>query len=447
MTFLAPVFLFAAVGVAAVGVALHFIVTRQPTSSPLPTVRFVPISQVRVTRLAPLPEDLLLLLVRALAVLLLGAALARPVILPHRRPVARVVLADASRAVGAIQTVRDSARTLLGPGDVLVLFDSAARIVRRGAADSAARLEAHARAGRLSPALIAGLRAASTIHDAADSIELAIVSPLRASEIDGATLAIRALWPGRVRIVRVDGAADSLAPAAGFTVRATADDPIAVAASVSGVAASDSTVRVVRDDASADDSVWVTGGRRTLVRWPAADVPPGWVARARPDSAMAVVAGEAALVAPLERRWALDTAARIARVVARWVDGAPAAVERDVGRGCIRDVAIPVPARGDLVLRPAFARLLRALAAPCEAVAGAPAADAAVIAALAGSGPLATRAAVRAPDTVATPLVAWLLGAALGLVLVEVIVRRGAAPRWTSVEAESAPRAGSGAAA
>jgi hypothetical protein len=441
VSFLAPVFFYVALGVAAGAVALHFIVTRQPTSSPLPTVRFVPTSQVRVTTVAPVPEDLLLLLVRVLAILLIGAALARPVIVPHRRPVARVVLADMSRAVGSIEVVRDSARALIGPGDVLVAFDSAAHVVRRAAADSSGRLARTAREGRLSPALVAALRTASSIRDAADSLELAIVSPLRASEIDGATLAIRALWPGRVRLVRVAGAGDSLAPPAGIAVRASADDPLALATSVAGLPAGDSTVRVVRGAATAADSAWAAGGRHTLVRWPAADAPPGWVARAHPDTVSAVVTGEAALVTPLERRWQLDSAARATRVSARWVDGLPAAVERDVHAGCIRDVAIPVPTRGDLVLRPAFGRFVRALLAPCETVGGGLAADSATLETLAGRGPLAAHDAVRPPDAVATPLVPWLLALALALVLLELAVRRGSAPMWTDVADEAEPGA------
>ncbi|HEU4641924.1 MAG TPA: BatA domain-containing protein, partial [Gemmatimonadaceae bacterium] len=417
MTFLAPIFFYVALGVAAGAVALHFIVTRQPTSSPLPTVRFIPTSQVRVTTVAPLPEDLLLLLVRVLAILLIGAALARPVIVPHRRPLAHVVLADVSRAVGSIDAVRDSARSLLKEGDVLVVFDSAARVVQRGAADSAAHLARTAREGRLSPALIAALRTASKIRDAADSIELAIVSPLRAGEMDGSTQAIRALWPGRVRLVRVPAASDSLAPPAGIAVRAGADDPIALAASVNGIPRGDSTVRVARGTVTAADSTWAASGRHTLVRWPATGAPPGWVARARVDTASAVVAGEAALVFPLERRWMLDSTVHATRVAARWVDGVPAAVERGVGEGCIRDVAIPVPTRGDLVLRPAFARFVRALVAPCEVVSGGLGADSTTLRALAGDGALASHDAIRAPEIVATPLVPWLLAAALLFVL------------------------------
>jgi hypothetical protein len=406
MTFLAPLFFYMALGVAAGAVALHFIVTRQPTSSPLPTVRFVPPSAVRVTTVAPVPEDLLLLLVRVLAVLCIGAALARPVLVPHRRRVARVV--------------------------------------RRGAPDSAARLVRTARGGRLSPALIAAMRAASTLRDAADSIELAIISPLRANEIDGATQAIRALWPGRIRVIHVPGAADSLAPPVGLGLRASADDPIAIAASIAGLPSSDTAVRVVRGDATAADSAWAAGPRHTLVRWPLAGAPQGWRARTPMDTAGAVVAGEAALVFPLERRWQLDSASRITRVAARWVDGAPAAIERSVGSGCIRDIAIPVPTRGDLILRPAFGRLVRALMAPCAAVSGGLAADSATRSTLAGNGALASHDAIRAPDSVATPLVPWLLALAILLVLLELFVRRHSAPMWSDVseDAEPQPRTG-----
>ena len=151
MTFLAPIFFYIGIAVAAGAVALHFIVTRQPASSPLPTVRFVPTSSVRVTTVAPVPEDLLLLLLRVLLALVIGAALARPVLTPERRTVAHIVLADVSRAVGDIAAVRDSARAILEPGDVLVVFDSAARVVTSGAADTAARLERSGREGRLSP--------------------------------------------------------------------------------------------------------------------------------------------------------------------------------------------------------------------------------------------------------------------------------------------------------
>ncbi|HEU4643025.1 MAG TPA: hypothetical protein VFS44_11270, partial [Gemmatimonadaceae bacterium] len=151
---------------------------------------------------------------------------------------------------------------------------------------------------------------------------------------------------------------------------------------------------------------------------------------------------------PLERRWMLDSTVHATRVAARWVTGVPAAVERGVGDGCIRDVAIPVPTRGDLVLRPAFARFVRALVAPCEVVSGGLGADSATLRALAGDGALAAHDAVRAPEIVATPLVPWLLAAALLFVLLELLVRRGSAPMWTDVdEARATSTPDSGAAA
>jgi hypothetical protein len=273
MTFLAPLFFYLGLGAAAAAVIVHFIVTRQPPSSPLPTTRFVPEGSVRVTTVAR-PTDLLLLALRALLAIVIGAAFARPVLVPERRPIARIVLADVSRSVGTIEAVRDSARALLAPGDVLVVFDSTARAVWREAADSAGKLQRSDRQGRLSAALIAALRSAARIRATADSIELAIVSPFRAGEVDGATQAIRKLWPGRVRLTRVPASADSLGQAAGLAVRAPDDDPVALAAARAGAARNDATVRIVRDAGTPADSVWAASGRHTLVRWPAQSPPP-----------------------------------------------------------------------------------------------------------------------------------------------------------------------------
>ncbi|HXE57393.1 MAG TPA: BatA domain-containing protein, partial [Gemmatimonadales bacterium] len=214
MTFLAPLYFYLGLALAGGAVALHCIVTRQPASAVLPTVRFVPRSRVRVTTVSR-PEDLLLLLLRVLLAILVGMAFARPVLVPDRRPVARVVLADVSRAVANIQEVRDSAASLLAEGDALVVFDSTARVVREDVAAAAERLAGSHRAARLSPALVAALRTAAELRTGADSIEIAIVSPFRAGAADGATLAIRGLWPGRVRLVPVAARGDSLPPPAG----------------------------------------------------------------------------------------------------------------------------------------------------------------------------------------------------------------------------------------
>jgi len=83
------------------------------------------------------------------------------------------------------------------------------------------------------------------------------------------------------------------------------------------------------------------------------------------------------------------------------------------------------------MLRPTFARFLAALVAPCQAAGGGPGLGAAELAVLAGGGPLAATRTIPAPDAVATPLVPWLLAAALVLALLELGVRRGSVPLWT----------------
>jgi hypothetical protein len=248
-----------------------------------------------------------------------------------------------------------------------------------------------------------------------------VISPLAPEEWDEATDSIRALWPGRIRLVRAAAQADTVR-GSGLAVSSEPEDPVRVAAALAGRSRPDTTVRITRGAAGAADSAWAAGGR-VLVRWPAAGAPPGWTPRDPPDTAGAVIAGSATVVFPVERRHRLDPASA-GRVVARWVDGDPAAVEREIGAGCIRDVAIAVPQRGDLVLRPAFARLLDALTAPCGEVGRAGARTAPDLAGFAGAGPLASRASIAAPATVVPPLVPWLLGGALLLAIAELFVRR-----------------------
>lgn len=76
------------------------------------------------------------------------------------------------------------------------------------------------------------------------------------------------------------------------------------------------------------------------------------------------------------------------------------------------------------MLRPAFARLLEKLGASCATAPGGPAAEVHALAMLAGTGPLAARAAIAPPETIATPLVPWLLALALVLALLEIVARR-----------------------
>ena len=148
-------------------------------------------------------------------------------------------------------------------------------------ADSLNSVGQHSRASSLSSALIAARRAAA--HLSADSIELVVIAPFTESERDAATAAIRAQWPAAIRIVRV-------AP------------PSALA-------------------------------RHAVVNWVS---PVGAV-----DTIGAVATEGIVAVAPFTRSRAYRSPA--GAVIARWVDGEPAAVERPRGDSCERDIAIGMP--------------------------------------------------------------------------------------------------------
>ena len=373
MTFFAPGFLFAALAAALGATALHFISMRQPPSELLPTTRFIPEHPAVTRTITRAPEDVLLLAVRVVALLLIGAAFARPIRAPHRQSVLRIVLADQSRAVADPATVADSARAALHGAGVLVLFDSSARAIERGGSDSLGSPPRGGAQGWLTPALVAGFRAASRLRDQADSIELTIVSPFAAAELDAATDSVAARWPGGWRALRLVPVAQSLD----------------------------------------------TGGAHPTVNWPADGHTSGATERGHADTVGAVVAGDLVLAAPFERRWAPDTSG--ARVIARWVDGAPAAVERGSDAACVRDVAVALPAAGDLVLTAGYRRFAAALAGPCGSPVGA-LPPARPVAAQGGTR-IPARAIAAAAD-VASPLVPWLLGFALSAVLAELALRR-----------------------
>ena len=415
MTFLAPAFLAVAGAAAALVVALHFIITREPATVPLPTARFAPDRPVRSRARALQFSELLLLLCRTGLVLGAGAALAQPVLTPRRRPLGRIVLADRSGSVASPAAVRDSVRTLLSPRDVLILFDSTAGLAPHGD-DALAGPGMPDRAGSLSAGLIVALRTAASLRDDADSLELVIVSAFAAEELDQATDSIRALWPGAIRLVRVPARLDTI-PEPEVALVGEADDPLRDALAPSQ-GTREAGVRIVRRPATSADSAWAGAGERVLVLWPAAEPGPGT------DTIGAVIADRIVVVAPFVR--ARRATPVTGRVVARWLDGAPAAVEVSHGAGCIRTVDIPVPSTGDLVLDPRFQRLASRLAGPCGTRMRVTTLDPSRLARLSRSesGARVASAALAGPRRVRTPLAPWLLGAALLLGLGDVALRR-----------------------
>lgn len=415
MTFLAPAFFYASLGVAAAIAALHFIVTRQPRAGILPTARFVPDMPATATARATRPSDIPLMLLRMLLVLAAGAGLAKPVIKPTRTATANVILADVSRSVADLGTIRDSVRRMHGEGDVVIAFDSAARTV--AGPDSLAHITPSTARGNLSAALVAAMRAGSALRERADSIRLVIVSPLAADVTDAATEHVREMWPGEARLV-VAGRPIPFTSDGGqrVSIRGAANDPLAI--TLAGHRPT-SNALVVRDGSSVSD------GARPIVEWPVSARPPGAIARSVRDTIGGVVAGESVVVASFERRWSYPPdSIRGAEVVARWIDGEVAAVEWKRDSGCARSVAIPVNPTGDLVLREDFRRLFASLTLPCTGSrAFVPAADQSVRM-LAGAGGLAPREEFQPRGDTRSWLAPWLLGLALLLAIAELFVRR-----------------------
>lgn len=432
MTFLAPWALAAGAGAALVVAALHFFALRRPTPAPLPTVRFVPeLPAVAATR-ARLPADRVLLALRMLALLMVGAAFARPARVPERRPLTRVVAVDASRAVRSAAEARDSARRFTRPGDVFIAFDSAARVVPRRRGPEVPAFSLTRATGSLSAALVAALRARGAARAVADSLELVVVSPLAATEWDAATAALRALWPGEVRLVRVGARVDSAGVPRVTLTGAATDDPLRATLMLLGATSSAAApVRLARGDVTALDSAWADSGG-VLVRWPAILATSGWRQRSPSDTAGAVVVGSVVVAAA----FAPTALPPEGQAVAWWADGTPAATERPLGRGCVRSVAVPVPAAGDLVLGTAMQRLLRALTAPCGAVVSSAratsAGNAGALARLAGQRGMEPGTEPGTPRTVpaapwrmlGAPVSAWLLALAAAVLALELGLRR-----------------------
>lgn len=387
MTFLAPGFFFASLAVAAGVIALHFIVTRQPRAGILPTARFVPDLPATATARATRPSDILLMLLRVLIVLATGAGLAKPIIKPSRGAEARVILADVSRSSKDSSDVRDSVKSLYRNHDVVLAFDSSARTV------SADSLHFSNARGNVSAALIAAMRAGSGLRDRADSMELVIVSPFAAEEFDAATREVRSLWPGKARII-------------------TAGAPATI------------------DSAAKPSVVWPQSGR-----------PPGAIARARPDTIGGVLSGDALLVASFERKWTYPAdSLRGAEIIARWIDGEPAAIERASDGTCTRSVSVPVTPVGDLIIRTDYKRFVRAISSDCTAHASLIPAAPEKVSALAGSGGLAPREAFRARSDVTSSSAPWLIALAIIAAIAELFVRRRRAVTQTQANAAARSR-------
>lgn len=422
MIFLAPWALLVGALAAAGLVALHLVARQRPATYPLPTARFVPDRRTLVSRVSERPRDLLLLLLRVVLVLSAAAAFARPVLTPGRAPRVRILVLDRSAAVADQADVLRHARELVSDGvpTEVMAFDSTVVAIGSGAAalDSLARVSMSGTgvAGSLSAALAAARRMAAETGARADSVELVLVSPVTARQVDVATDSIRATWPGVVRLVRVRAMVDSAAPLP-LARAVSRADVLGPALAARAVRNSPGAVRLARGAPSSDDSAFVRNGG-VVVRWDSLDD------RAPVPSAVAM--GDDVVVARLGR----GTLPGSGVVLARWADGTPAAVERALGTGCIREVGIGVPVAGDLPLDPVFQRIVRGVTGRCadsRASVGAPL-DSTRVATLIGRGGVASGSALADGDERPAPIVPWLLGLALACALAELLLRSRRTP-------------------
>jgi hypothetical protein len=438
MTFLAPGFFFASLAVAAVIVGLHFIVTRQPRAAILPTARFVPDTRATAIARARRPSDLLLMFLRVLVVLGAGAGLARPVLTPSRGAEARVILVDVSRSARDSLAVRNSVRALYRNGDAVIVFDSSARLLAGNLGDTIGALRPSSRRGSLSAALITALRVGSSLRDRADSLQLVVVSPFAKEELDAATDTIRKLWPGRVRLARVGGVvADTVGLAGKLEISGDASDPLAVTVGL----ARNITLSRGLINRGAVQSERREASPAPIIEWPASTRPRFAIQRAVRDTVGGVMAGDAAVVSSFDRQWSYPAdSLRGTDVIARWVDGEPAAIEKPDGAGCVRSVVIPVAPVGDFAIRRDVIRLVEFLSQPCARVTSLTPADPAVVAQLAGKGGLAPRAAFQPLTDVRSTLAPWLFALALAAAIAELFVRRRA--RDTKALGEIQPASG-----
>lgn len=421
MSFLHPGFLWLG-ALAAAGIAvLHFIVTRQPKSGIFPTARFVPESRVEAVSRANRPSDLLLLFLRILAVMSIASAFARPTIASEREPKVRIILADLSRSSGSLHEVADSVSRYFRERDILIGFDSVPRLLVRP--ESLARIRPVTDHAKLSPALIQAIRTGSRLRDQADSISLVIISAFPASSWDAATDTIRSLWPGAINVVRVSARRDTAPRETPVLSGNFAEsDPLRFSGALASIGGEVGSVRIIRTGVLQQ----ADGVSGVLLHWPTSERP----AFARQTKSIAhgsLIAGNAVVVAPFVTSFEFPAdSVRDARILARWEDGTPAAIQRSAANGCVRSTNIPVSSKGDLVIRPEFVSIVRELFRPCTpATKFAPASEAHLIR-LKGGSAAARRTAFPASTSPASRLPFWLFLAGVAFLVAEQILRHRA---------------------
>jgi len=359
--------------------ALHFLSVRRPPMLLLPTARFLANRDARAVSRSTHPSDVLLLLLRVLAVLLAGMAFAGPRWTSGSSRVIRLTVADRS-------WMHDSNALLARVNDNRETNTTTARDHRIVWSDTAlVDGTVTGMRAQFAAAFPLAIRAATeilpTLRDA-DSIALNIVEPPGGSANSEAWNAWRSAWPGAIRVYSAASLSTAAVPTSDSGARVVvqvvshdADDVVAAAYAAYGVAGNGvravsavrtQRVRTVRVFRHASDSTRdsTRGSSEVTVFWPTDGIPEHW--RASTDIVGAIAARDVALVAPFVRHARVTAEImRNARAIAWWSDGEIAAVEQLVSGGCVRNIGIAVPASGDQLLGESARGLLDALIAPC----------------------------------------------------------------------------------
>jgi hypothetical protein len=382
MSFLAPWWLAAGAAMAAVVVVLHLLARRRPRVLLFPTARFVPDRPATAASLATRPTDLPVMLTRVLFLFLLGAALAQPILAPPRRTIQIVLLDQFGPA--------DSAAAENQTADAVIPFQ-----------------------GSLSAGLVAALRAAPGLARRGDSVGLTIVSPFGIDAFDEATLKLREQWNGRISLVITPRVAGLAATGSVLSPEDPLAATLALAASPQGYES-----RLVRGRPAPDDSAWALNGG-SLVVWPPDPEELNWPSGPG-DTVGGVASGDVAVVAAFTRAYSPPGGT----LAAVWADGKPAATTSPWGRGCIRNIAIPVAQTGDLVLRRSVLQLTRKLMAPCSGQTNSERASDSLLDSLRGQPSLRPAITVERAERKETPADPWLLVGAALVFAVEPLIRR-----------------------
>ena len=411
MNFLAPGWI-AAAAVAALGVlAIHLIAWRLPRAVKLPTARFVPDEPARLASRTLRPSDLALMALRMAIVMLGGLALARPTRTVAPRGTAAVV---AIERTGDSASVRDSLRGMPDVDHVsYVVFDTAAQVLTDFAGALSATGATSTAGPSLSVGLLAAIREARRLTSDYERVSIVLASTFTRDAFDQATSPVRSTWNDSIHVVRLPRR-QPVATVAGAEVVSTDDDPVAAGirlAEAHGLLRGAS--RVVRAAATAGDSAFAAAGGALLI-WPRLSA-----GNERVDG---IHAGEATAIGHFIRT---TSSGDSGTVIARWIDGTPAAFESASGTGCIRRIEFDVPDLGDFVLTASFQRLVAALAAPCGGVLPGPVAADSAMAEIAMRP--ASGASTRLPDDARAPnrIAAILMAVAVALTVAEMALRRG----------------------